>query len=215
VTKRARRPRSGSSRRDNPYRQADAHAKAARAEGYAARSVYKLEEIDRRIRLLKHGQRVLDLGASPGSWSQYACKRIGAKGCLVAIDLKPLKQALPAFAHVLQGDGLAPNPSISERGPYDVVLSDMAPNTTGDKGTDKLRSAELFRGAAQIASEQLRPGGSFVGKLFMSGELDAIRNELREVFKKVRIMRPKAVRDVSYEIFLVGIERKEPTESSA
>lgn len=197
-------------RRRNPYKGADHLAKKARAQGYTARSVFKLEEIDRRARILQPGQRVLDLGAAPGSWSAYAAQRIGKKGQLVAIDLQPLRQALPPHALVLQGDAfdeawLAPGGAIAEHAPYDVVLSDMAPNTTGDRHTDKIRSMDVFMRALDIASRLLRPGGHFVGKLFMGGEFQTAKEAVRTRFDTVRVMRPEAVRDISYEVFLVGL----------
>lgn len=173
-----------------------------------ARSVFKLEEIDRRLRLLKRGGRVLDLGAAPGSWSQLVAERIGAEGKLVAIDLKPIALEFPCRFELLEGDALEMGEQLLERGPFDVVVSDMAPNTTGDKPTDKLRSYDLFCQAARLATELLVDGGSFVGKLFMSGHFPEARALLRQHFERVRVMRPEAVRDVSYEIFLVGLNLK-------
>jgi 23S rRNA (uridine2552-2'-O)-methyltransferase len=197
-------------RKRNPYRGADHVTRAARAAGYAARSVFKLEEIDRRVRLLRQGQRVLDLGAAPGSWAAYAAERVGPGGRVVAIDRAPLRQPLPPHAIVVEGDAfdeglLAEGGAIAAHRPYQVVLSDMAPSTTGHRTTDQLRSMELFSRAVAIASQVLAPGGSFVGKLFMSGTFDEARALLRERFETVRIIRPRAVRDVSYEVFLVGL----------
>ena len=196
-------------KRRNPYRAPDHHSRAAREAGYAARSVFKLEEIDRRLRLFKGGQRVLDLGAAPGSWAAYAAEKVGAQGRVVAVDLQPLRQQLPAHAIVLQGDAFDEKlaPTLAEYAPYDVVLSDMAPSTTGHKATDKIRSFELFSRAVELATQFAAPGGSFVGKLFMSGALDEARTLLRERFSRVRILRPEAVRDVSSEVFLAGIGR--------
>jgi 23S rRNA (uridine2552-2'-O)-methyltransferase len=198
------RPRRGK----NPYAQADSFTRAAHAAGYAARSVFKLQEIDRRTGLLRRGQHVLDLGAAPGSWSAYAAQAVGPSGRVVAVDLVPLRQALPANAVVIEGDAfdeqlLATGP-VHDFAPYDVVLSDMAPRTTGDKGTDKARSFELFTRATALAERLLKPGGSFVAKLFMGPDFVSARDMLRERFAKVRTMRPEAVRDVSYEVFLVA-----------
>ena len=203
-------------RRQNPYARADAKTRAAKAAGYAARSVFKLEEIDRRLRLLRGGQRVLDLGAAPGSWSAYAAQRGGSAGIVVAIDRQPIRQALPAQCIVLEGDAfdeaLLREGPLAENMPYDVVLSDMAPNTTGDKATDQIRSFDVFMRALAIADVVLRPGGAFVGKIFMSGHFAAAREALRSRFPTVRTIRPEAVRDVSYEIFLVGLDRKPMAE---
>lgn len=199
-------------RRQNPYQRADARTRAAKAAGYAARSVFKLEEIDRRVRLMRAGHRVLDLGAAPGSWSAYAAQRVGPSGVVVAIDRQPVRQALPAHCVVIEGDAfdealLSAGP-VAEHAPFDVVVSDMAPNTTGDKATDQIRSFDVFMRALAIADAALKPGGAFVGKLFMSGHFPAARDALRDRFGTVRTIRPEAVRDVSYEIFLVGLDRK-------
>jgi len=201
----------------NPYRQ-DARTRAAKARGYAARSVFKLEEIDRRVRLLKPTQHVLDLGAAPGSWTAYAAKRVGSKGRIIALDLKPLEQAVPAQVTALEADAYEESTFIegpaAEAAPYHVVLSDMAPNTTGDKRTDQIRSFDIFMRAVALSDRLLVEGGSFVGKLFMSGDFQQARDALRERFVTVRTIRPEAVRDVSYEVFLVGLERKTATATN-
>ncbi len=203
--------------RDNPYKQPDAYTLKAKAAGFTARSVYKLEEIDRRTRILRQSQRVLDLGAAPGSWSAYAAQRIGRRGKLVAIDLKPIVQPLPAHCIKIEGDAfdesLLDGP-LGEHAPYDVVLSDMAPNTIGEKTTDKIRSFAAFSRAVALAEQLLAPGGSFVGKIFMSGYFPEAKERLRQVVEKVRVIKPEAVRDVSYEIFLVGLGRRVQTAPS-
>src|SRR6478735_2549690 len=120
-----------SGRKGNVYEKPDARTQAAKAQGFPARSVFKLEEIDRRVRLLRQGQRVLDLGAAPGSWSMYAAGRIGPKGALLAVDLSPMSVALGPAGKILQGDALSlANEELATFAPYDVVLSDMAPSTT-------------------------------------------------------------------------------------
>ena len=116
--------------RDNPYKRPDHKTKEAKKMGFPARSVFKLEEIDRRARILKQGQNVLDLGAAPGSWAMYAAQKIGGRGHLLAIDLKPLEVSLPSWVTVVQGDALSlENEALATFAPYDVVLSDMAPST--------------------------------------------------------------------------------------
>lgn len=192
-----------------PYFDVDARTQAAKKAGYAARSVFKLEEIDRRVELFNTGDHVLDLGAAPGSWSAYAAKQIGPTGKLLAIDLQPLVQALPAWAHVVEGDIYELDETLKQFAPYDTVVSDMAPNTTGDKIIDKLRSFHLFSRALELSSQLVKPGGHFVGKIFMSGEFPEARQRVRELYGKVRTIRPAAVRTMSYEIFLVGLGRRE------
>src|SRR5688572_2843928 len=129
------------SKRKNPYAGADAHTRAAKAKGFPARSVFKLEEIDRRVKLLKAGQHVIDLGAAPGSWSLYAAQRVGTSGKVLAIDLTEITQLFPAQVEVVQGDALAlDNQVLGRHAPYDVVLSDMAPSTSGSKVRDQAQS---------------------------------------------------------------------------
>lgn len=198
----------------NPYRRPDAFTKAAKAKGYPARSVFKLEEIDRRVRLLRAGQRVLDLGAAPGSWSMYAAQKIGPSGKLLAVDLTPITVALGPNARASQGDALSlANEDLALFAPYDVVLSDMAPSTTGSKIADQARSFELFMRAVQVAEALLAAGGAFVGKLFMSDDFVAARDALRALFAEVRTLRPEGTRSSSGEVFLVGLRRKPPASS--
>jgi 23S rRNA (uridine2552-2'-O)-methyltransferase len=198
-----------SARGKNPYKRPDSRTKAAKAQGYPARSVFKLEEIDRRVRLFRSGQRVLDLGAAPGSWSMYAAQRIGPGGKLLAVDLTPVTAPLGPGATAVQGDALAlDNRDLSLFAPYDVVLSDMAPATTGTRASDQARSYELFSRAAAIAGELLAPGGAFVGKIFMSDDFTAARQALVDMFDEVRTIRPEGTRSSSSEVFLVGLRRK-------
>jgi 23S rRNA (uridine2552-2'-O)-methyltransferase len=189
----------------NPYAKPDRFTRAAKDAGFPARSVYKLEEIDRRTRLFRPGMRVLDLGASPGSWSMYAAQKIGAGGKLLAIDLEPLRAALPPGAVVIQGDAFSiPRSELDRFAPYDVVLSDMAPKTTGNRVTDQTRSYELFMQALGIADTLGAVGGSFVGKIFMSDDLPNARAELRRIYTSHRLIRPEGTRAVSMEIFAVA-----------
>jgi 23S rRNA (uridine2552-2'-O)-methyltransferase len=193
----------------NPYKKADSFTKAAKAQGFPARSVFKLEEIDRRTRLFRGGQRVLDLGAAPGSWAKYAAQRVGPSGRVLAIDLSEITAAMPPNVERVQGDVFAlGQDELGRVGPYDVVVSDMAPATTGTRFADQARSFELFMRAVDVAEGALRPGGSFVGKLFMSEDLPKAKERLRKLFSEVRLLRPEATRQQSYEVFLVGLGRK-------
>jgi 23S rRNA (uridine2552-2'-O)-methyltransferase len=195
--------------RKNPYAKPDRFTRAAKEAGYPARSVFKLEEIDHRTRLLRGGQRVLDLGATPGSWSMYAAKKIGAGGKLLAVDLEPLPIALPANAVFVQGDALSlTNDDLAMFAPYDVVLSDMAPRTTGNRVTDQARSFDLFMRALSVAATLGSKGGAFVGKIFMSDDLPAARAELRKHYGAERLIRPEGTRSVSFEIFVIGTEKR-------
>lgn len=193
----------------NPYKRPDAFTRAAKAQGYPARSVFKLEEIDRRVRLLRPGQRVLDLGAAPGSWSMYAAQRIGPKGHLLAVDLSPITAALGPSATVIQGDALSlENEALAAHAPYDVVLSDMAPSTTGSRLADQARSFELFMRALDVAKALGAPGSAFVGKIFMSDDFKLAREAVRLAYDEVRVIRPEGTRATSFETFLVGLRRR-------
>jgi 23S rRNA (uridine2552-2'-O)-methyltransferase len=193
------------SRSRNPYSRPDRFTRAAKEAGFPARSVFKLEEIDRRVKLLGSGMRVLDLGAAPGSWAMYAARKIGDKGQLLATDLEPLALPLPSNASFIQGDALSlSNDALSRFAPYDVVLSDMAPRTTGSRVTDQARSFELFMRALGVAAALGAPGGAFVGKIFMSDDLPAARAELRRIYASERLIRPESTRSISMEIFAVG-----------
>ena len=193
----------------NPYKRPDRFTREAKKRGFAARSVFKLEEIDRRVRLLRKGQRVLDLGASPGSWSQYAAERIGPSGKLVAVDLAPLAKTPPSNVTFFTGDVLVLTAeALGERGPYDVVLSDMAPRTTGTRESDQAKSFELFMHALELAGALLSPGGSFVGTICRGPDFPAAKRRVKELFETERAIRPEGTRESSFEIFVVGLSRK-------
>ena len=201
--------------RRNPYKGPDHFTLEAKKAGYPARSVFKLEEIDKRVRLLKPGQRVLDLGASPGSWSLYAAGRIGKSGKLLAMDLKGLDTVLPPNAEFFIGDALSlETEALSKFSPYDVVLSDMAPNTTGNRLGDQTRSFELFMRALAVAEALLAPGGAFVGKIFMGEDFSAAKAEVKRLFQTERTIRPEGTRSNSYEVFVIG-EKRKATEAKA
>lgn len=199
--------------RRTPYKGADRFTVAARQAGYPARSVFKLEEIDHRVRLLRPGMHVLDLGACPGSWTLYASERVGARGRVVSMDLNPLTVAPPENVTFFVGDALSlENADLAAAAPYDVVLSDMAPNTTGNRFADQARSFDLFMRALDVAAHLVKPGGSFVGKIFMGEDFDKAKRAVKELFAVERVLRPEGVRAVSYEVFLVGTGRRASSE---
>lgn len=147
---------------------------------------------------------MLDLGASPGSWTLYAAERVGPTGRVLGIDLNDPELVLPAHAEIRVLDAFEADPQTLE-GPFDLVISDMAPKTSGQRHADQFRSYELVIRALDLGKAVLRPGGSFVAKIFQGAEFEDARNALREVFAKVRTIRPDATRDESYELFLVGL----------
>ena len=188
----------------------DHFTRRARREKWLARSVYKLEEIDKRFSLIRPGARLLDLGCSPGSWSQYALKAAGPKGDVAGIDLtEPENVSAPNF-RAIQADVLSLDPDglLEQIGPRDLVISDLAPKTTGVKSADVIRSAELAYAAFRIAWVLLRPGGSFLCKVFEGGEIQDLRKELTGYFQKIKNIRPKAVRKGSREIYLLALNRR-------
>lgn len=196
-------------------RHQDSFGRRAKREGYAARSVYKLQEIDQKVGLLRRGARVLDLGAYPGSWTTYAAERVQSEGKVVGIDLTAFRGQLPPHAEIRQGDAFAVDPSeLGGPGSFDVVMSDMAPATSGHRFTDQARSFALFLRALDVACAVLAPGGAFVAKIFQGGDFPEAKKAVQERFEKVRIVRPTATRSESYEVFVVGQGfRGTPTET--
>jgi 23S rRNA (uridine2552-2'-O)-methyltransferase len=189
----------------DPRHRHDAFFRKARGAGFAARSVYKLEEIDHKLRLLRAGDRVLDLGCRPGSWLQYARKAVGESGAVVGIDRDPLPQPI-AGARVLRADLMTVTDAelLGELKAFDVVLSDMAPNTTGIRATDQARSAALVEEALARAERLLAPGGAFVAKIFQGPDVEAIRKRMAARFSDVRTLKPDGSRAQSAEIYLAG-----------
>jgi len=190
------------------YNPKDYYFHKAKTENYAARSAFKLEEMDQRYKIFKSGYQVLDLGAAPGSWSQYAARQVGNQGRVLGIDLQKIVIKLPNGVFI-QADLRDINlPEIMQKcgfqPPFDVVMSDMAPKTTGIRITDQARSLELCEIALEAAEKYLRPRGTFIAKLFHSDDFEAFRSRLRERFGKVEVLRPKSTRKESKEVFLVG-----------
>jgi 23S rRNA (uridine2552-2'-O)-methyltransferase len=190
--------------RDRKHRH-DTFFRKAREEGFAARAVYKLEDIDRRVRLFHAGARVLDLGCRPGSWMQYACKAVGPHGKVVGVDRLALPEPVPG-AHVILADiyTLSDAELLCGLAAYDVVLSDMAPDTTGIRSTDQARSANLVEEALMRAERLLAPLGAFVAKVFQSPEVEKLRKRMGDRFTDVRLLKPEASRQQSSELYLVG-----------
>ena len=185
----------------------DSWSHKAREAGYAARSVYKLEEIERRFQVLRKTRRVLDLGCAPGSWSQFVRKfRPNVK--LVGIDIQEMETYPGTFLHQSILD-TTPEEFLQEmRGAADLVLSDMAPNTSGDRFTDHLRQVELAQMALQTALGVLRQNGVFVAKVFDGEDAHPFVLSLSQHFTKVRRVKPAAVRNESVEFFVVCTGKK-------
>jgi len=163
--------------------------------------------MDRKHRLFRPGQRVLDLGCAPGSWSLYAARKVGPAGLVLGLDLKPptLKNSEPQL-FFLAADLLASSPDLAEpRGPFDLVLSDLAPATCGRKEVDQARSLALVQAAWAWAEALLKPGGHFIYKIFQSPEGEEFCRNLKEKFNQVELLKPRATRSRSREIFGLGL----------
>ena len=194
------------------YNPRDHYFLKAKKENFAARSVFKLEEIDQKLKIIHPGQKILDLGASPGSWSQYCSKKIGERGRLLGIDLTEIKLKMPNAVFV-QADLRDHNLSDTFKlhgfhDQFDVVLSDMAPNTTGIRITDQARSFELCDIALNTAKQFLKKDGHFVCKLFHSDDFTILRDRIKNEFHKFEAVKPESTRKISKEIFLVGLRKK-------
>ena len=197
------------SRKPKDYTQADRFTRAAKAAGYPARSVFKLEEIQRRYRIFRQGQRVLDLGAAPGSWTLYVSKEVGPGGRVLAADLSEFPGGVPGNVTVRQLDVMkAGRAELGDLAPYHVVLSDMAPRTSGNKARDQALSFELCQRALVLADELGGADSHIVLKLFMSNDFKALETALRARYAECRTVRPEATRSQSTEVFLVGLRRR-------
>lgn len=180
----------------------------AKRENYPARSVYKLKELDDKFKIFRRGMRVLDLGAAPGSWSLAAAEKVGLQGLVLACDIQNTETIFPPQVSFMREDVFDRSPefeaALRERGPFDVVLSDMAPRTTGTKFTDQARSLELCLEALVVATAWLAPGGAFAVKIFMGPDVQELLAPMRRRFVAVKSFKPKSSRAESKETFFVG-----------
>ena len=184
----------------------DPYVRAARAAGWRSRAAFKIIELDEKYSLFKPGQRVVDLGAAPGGWTQVAVQRVGGAGKVVGLDLLPMDEIVGAT--LLQGDfeDVAVEQEVLRvlDGPADLVLSDMAPNTTGHNATDHLRILGLIDLALDFASKVLVPGGGFVAKAFQGGTERDLLNRMKRDFASVKHAKPPASRKGSAEMYVVA-----------
>ncbi len=185
-------------------RRPDHYTRRARREGLPARSVYKLEEIDRKEQLFRGVRRVLDLGCRPGSWSAYARRRCGPDAAILGVDIEPV-DGFPGTFMQRSVEDLTPEGVVEVLGgPPQIVMSDMAPATMGNKGVDHLRQVALAEAALDVAVRLLPPGGAFVCKVFDGSDANAFVDAVRARFTKVKRVRPKATRKESREFFVVA-----------
>lgn len=203
--------RSSSSRRWLQEHFSDPYVKQAQQQGYRARAVYKLLELQERDRLIRPGMNIVDLGAAPGSWSQLASEILGGRGSIVALDILPMDPL--AGVTVLQADftedeALAALQTALAGQPVDLVMSDMAPNISGESAVDQPRAMYLAELALDFAGQVLRPGGDFLVKVFQGDGFDPYLRLLREQFGKVVVRKPKASRPRSREVYLLARQRE-------
>jgi len=184
----------------------------AKKENYPARSVYKLKELNKKFKILKKGMKVLDLGASPGSWTLESAEKVGHSGVVLACDIQETKTIFPPNVTFILEDLI--NRSINFEntlktfGSFHVVLSDMAPSTTGTRFTDQARSLDLALEALDVAQNWLKPDGSFVVKIYMGPDIQELVSPMRLSFDLVKSFKPKSSRPESKEIFFVGLNFK-------
>jgi 23S rRNA (uridine2552-2'-O)-methyltransferase len=202
-----------------PYRPKDHYFQKAKQEGLRARSAFKVDEILRRFPVVKKGGVVLDLGAAPGGFLQILADTVGLSGRVVGVDIVAIrpftqKNVTTAVLDVLADDFDARLRALYD-GPLDAVISDMAPKTSGIKATDEARSLRLAGKALEVAVTRGRPGSSFVAKLFMGGDFEEFREQVRASYGEVKVVRPEATRGASMEVYLVGLRLKGPAAPAA
>ncbi|HRY63017.1 MAG TPA: RlmE family RNA methyltransferase [Patescibacteria group bacterium] len=185
----------------------DQYFKKAKELGYRARSAFKLEEIQNRFHLLKPGLDILDLGAAPGSWLQYASKIVGPKAMLVGLDLQPIesitKNIKTFVVDIFSEEAVK---LIQKHHPklFPIILSDLAPATSGEKELDHLRSLELNRQVVELSAKFLAPRGTIVLKVFQGSDFTDFIKELKTQFSQVEVYKPKASRDRSFEVYVIA-----------
>lgn len=195
----------------NQYSEPDYWSKKAFSEKYPARSVYKLEEMNKKFALFSPSDFVLDLGAAPGSWTVYVLRFLNQTGRITSVDLKPLDSSVyDERLNFFQGDMFDKNiiKSVKALGPYNSVICDAAPTTTGNKTVDTARSSGLVELALYYAQEQLKKGGTFAVKIFQGGDQQLHLNAMRKIFKTARAFKPEACRSSSFETYLIGLDFK-------
>ncbi len=188
----------------------DYYYKKAKKEGYSARSAYKLKEINQKKNIIKYGQKILELGASPGSWSEYASKIVGEKGLVLGIDLKPRSEMKQKNLKFIQGDvyDIPVEKYLEYANLFSGIISDMAPNTTGNKVVDHLSSVALCEHALYLSLKLVKTGGYLLVKIFQGSDFQNYIKELRKYYDKVAVIKPKSSRKESKEIFILASNKK-------
>ena len=199
-----------------PFDYQDRYFHLAKKERYLARAVYKLQEIQNKHKVVRLGDRVLDLGAAPGSWMQLTSGIVGPKGIVVGVDLKPITHPFPPHVVAMQRDIFDAGfdeELLRDYGPFDVVLSDMAPSTSGIRVADSARSELLFEHALFLAQRLLKPQGHFLSKIFQGSDFHNLLQQVKRLFGSVKVVKPDASRKQSKEIYILSMRFKKPTPS--
>lgn len=197
-----------SNKRTNKNTWQDHYARQAKKEHYPARSVYKLQEIQEKFKLMRSGQHVLDLGCAPGSWMLYTARLVGPRGKVVGVDLKPVSGRLPDNVAVYTGDVFDDAAEFWSRvgDRFDLLLSDMAPDTTGNSSVDAVRSFYLCEAALAVAGKRLSAGGGFVCKIFQGEEFEKMIGTVKNAFRQYKLFKPQSCRKASKEIYIIGMD---------
>ncbi|MDY6904461.1 MAG: RlmE family RNA methyltransferase [Thermodesulfobacteriota bacterium] len=186
----------------------DHYTQKAKSEQFPARSVYKLKEIQKKFNIIKKGDTIVDLGCAPGSWLLLASQLTGPGGSVTGIDIKPVAQKLPANTTVLATDIFQMDAALLPDNP-DVIISDMAPDTTGNKFTDAARSFNLAVCAFDLCQNRLKPGGHFVCKVFQGEDFKNFTDMVKDIFERCKIFKPETCRRDSRETYVIGLSKKE------
>ena len=187
----------------------DFYFQQAKREKYPARSVYKLKEINEKYKIIKKNFTVLDIGCSPGSWSQYILENIG-KGKVVGIDIRDNVHIDDPRFRFLKGDLLEINKSqfIDKTNKFDLITSDAAPNTTGDKFSDSQKSLAIVERVFEIAKDTLKPHGSIVAKIFQGEDLKGFIQRVKKEYARILLFKPQSSRQESRELFIIALDRR-------
>ncbi len=185
----------------------------ARKEKYLSRAFYKLDEIQKKYKIFRPGDRVLDMGAAPGSWMQLASGVVGARGLVVGVDLKEITHPFPPQVQVFRNDVFDPQFEellLRRFAPFDVIVSDMAPSTSGIKAADSARSELLFEQALRLVQKLLKAQGHFLAKIFQGSEFHSLLQEVKRQFEWVKVVKPDASKKQSKEIYILAMRFKKP-----
>ncbi len=200
------------------YNYQDHYFHRARKDRYLSRAVYKLDEIQKKYKIFRPGDRVLDMGAAPGSWLQLVSGVVGSRGRVVGVDLKEIAHSFPPQVKVYQSDVFEPRFRdflLREHAPFDVIVSDMAPATSGIKAADSARSELLFEQSLELIREQLKPRGHFLAKIFQGSQFHSLLQEVKRQFDWVKVVKPDASKKKSKEIYILAMRFRKPSPPSS